>query len=104
MIRNPENKDKLYIEIDTSELNQAQIRMLKTMNNLINHVLMTDNESEYFDGAAEAIRMCASLIKQANFVGEMNSNDIPYAQQVLEYSMDVLQDHMSQSKVVSYDN
>jgi hypothetical protein len=104
MIKNSGNTEKLFIEIDTSELSQAQIRMLKTMNNLINHVLMTDNESEYFDGAAEAIRMCASLIKQANFVGEMDNSDIPYGQQVLEYSMDVLQDHMSQAKVVSYDN
>jgi hypothetical protein len=104
MTKNSKKTEKVFIEIDATELSQAQIRMIKTMNNLLNHVLMTDNESEYFDGAAEAIRMCASLIKQANFVGDMEQSDIPYAQQVLEYSMDVLQDHMSQAKVVSYDN
>jgi hypothetical protein len=104
MTKNSKKTEKVFIEIDATELSQTQIRMIKTMNNLLNHVLMTDNESEYFDGAAEAIRMCASLIKQANFVGDMEQSDIPYAQQVLEYSMDVLQDHMSQAKVVSYDN
>lgn len=104
MIQKPAKEKKVYIEIDATELTAAQIRMLKTLNTMINHVLITENEGEYFDGAAETIRMCASLIKQANFVHDMKANDIPYSEQVLEYSLDVLQEHMNMSKVVSYDN
>lgn len=104
MIIKPADQKKMFIEIDTTEMTAAQIRMVKTLNSLLNHVLVTESESEYFDHAAEAMRLCASIIKQANFTEDMKANGIPYAEQVLEYSMDILQDHMSTAKVVSYDN
>lgn len=104
MIIKPANQQKIFIEIDTTEMTAAQVRMLKTLNSLMSHVLVTENEGEFFDSAAEVMRMAASLIKQANFTNDMKGNDIPYAEQVLEFSIDVLQEHMSQAKVVSYDN
>ncbi|GAB4412473.1 MAG: hypothetical protein OHK0056_17490 [Bacteriovoracaceae bacterium] len=97
-------KEKIFLEIDTTEMSASQIRQLKTLTALLNHVLTTDEESEYFDGAAEAVRMCASMIKQANFIEVMKDSKIPYADQVIEFSVDVLQEHMSNSKVVTYDN
>ncbi|MCR9203437.1 MAG: hypothetical protein NXH75_02600 [Halobacteriovoraceae bacterium] len=104
MIIKPANQNKITIEIDTTEMTAAQIRMLKTLNSVLSHVLVTENEGEFFDNSAEAMRICASLLKKANFTEDMVANNIPYAQQVLEYSIDVLQDHMEQAKVVSYDN
>jgi hypothetical protein len=104
MIIKPANQKKMFIEIDTTEMTSAQMRMVKTLNSLMNHVLVTESEGEYFDNAAEVMRICASLIKQANFTTDMKANNVPYAEQVLEYSIDLLQDHMSQAKVVSYDN
>lgn len=104
MIIKPANQNKLFIEIDTTEMSNAQVRMLKTLNAVLSHVLVTESESEFFENSAEAMRICASLLKQANFTTDMIANNIPYAEQVLEYSIDVLQDHMAQSKVVSYDN
>ncbi|MCF8057743.1 MAG: hypothetical protein K9K67_00495 [Bacteriovoracaceae bacterium] len=104
MIIKPANQKKMFIEIDTTEMTAAQIRMVKTLNSLMNHVLVTESEGEYFESAAEVMRICASLIKQANFTTDMKANNVPYAEQVLEYSIDMLQDHMSQAKVVSYDN
>ena len=106
-IRGPKDtakKEKLYIEIDASELSAAQMRAIKTLNMLLNHTLTTESEGEFFDYSAEALRLCASLIKQANFVSDMAESDIPYAQQALEFSMDVLQEQMSSSKVINYDN
>lgn len=94
--------NKIFIEIDASEMSNAQIRTIKTLNHLIQHVITTDSESEYFDNSAEALRICASLIKQANFTNR--DGDIPYEEQVLEFSLDILQEHISSSKVVSYDN
>ena len=50
------------------------------------------------------MRLCASLIKHANFIDDMSESNIPYAQQALEFSIDILQDQVSTSKVINYDN
>lgn len=98
------NKEKVFIEIDTTELSSAQIRAIKTLNHMLTHVLTTVEEGEYFDGSAETMRICASLIKQAKFIQAFQGDDIPYSQQALEYSIDVLQEHMTKARIVTYDN
>lgn len=96
---------KVLIELDASELTNQQVRLIKSINAMLAHVVTTDEEEEFFEGSAEFMRMCASLIKQSNFSTELKGkNDIPYAEQALEYSMDTLMEHMSNSKVVHYDN
>jgi hypothetical protein len=98
-------KERVFIELDAAELSPAQIRLVKSLNHMLTHVLSTDDEEDFFEGSAECMRMCASLIKQANFAEEFKDADnIPYAEQALEYSMDVLQDHIGNSKVTSFDN
>jgi hypothetical protein len=104
MAQTAKSKNKESIEIDATDLTTAQLRQLKSLTTLLAHVLSTDTESEYFDGAAESIRVCASLIKQANFVEAVKESKIPYGEQVLEYSLDVLQEHIEGSRVVNYDN
>lgn len=95
----------IKIEIDGSELTPQQVRLIKSLNTMLTHVLLTENEEEYFEGSAEFMRMCAALIKQARFTEELkDQSNIPYAQQALEYSVDVLQEYVTASKVVSYDN
>ncbi len=91
------------ITINTEELTAHQVRMMKTLNTLIQHVLSTEDEGEYFESSAEVLRICAALIKQANFCKGVKS-DIPYGEQVIEYSMDILQEHINSARVVTYDN
>ena len=51
------------------------------------------------------MRMCAALIKQARFAEHLKGvDDIPYAEQALEYSMDLLQENFLKSKIINYDN
>ena len=99
-------KDRMIrIEIDGSELTPQQIRLIRSLNTMLAHVMITDNEEEYFEGSAEFMRMCAALIKQAHFTANLKGPDnVPYAQQALEYSMDVLQEYVTSSKVITYDN
>lgn len=97
-------KNKVYIELEASELTDQQVRLLKSINTMMEHVLTTDEESEFFEASAEAMRMCASLIKLSHFAGELELEGVPYADQALEYSMDVLNEHMTNSKIVHYDN
>lgn len=95
----------IKIEIDGSELTPQQVRLIRSINTMLAHVLVTENEEEYFEGSAEFMRMCAALIKQAHFTENLKGvNNIPYAQQALEYSMDVLNEYITNSKVVNYDN
>ncbi len=97
--------DKVKIEIDTKEMTPQQIRLLRTLNTLMVHVLHAEDEEQYFEGSAELIRVAASLITQAKFNEETKKHtSIPYAQQVLEYSMDILSEYMEDQKVVAYDN
>ena len=97
-------RKKVYIELDGTELTDQQIRLLKSINAMMEHVLTTEEESEFFEASAEAMRMCASLIKQSHFAGELELDGVPYADQALEYSMDVLSEHMNNAKIVHYDN
>lgn len=95
----------MKIELDTAELSTHQIRLIRSINAMLTHVSKCDDENEYFEGSAELMRMCAALISKANFNEETKKGaTIPYAEQALEYSMDVLQEYMTTSKVVNYDN
>lgn len=95
----------IRIEIDGSELTPNQIRLIRSLNTMLAHVMLTENEEEYFEGSAEFMRMCAALIKQAHFTENLkDASNIPYAQQALEYSMDILQEYVTASKVITYDN
>ena len=38
------------IEIDGSELTPQQLRLNKSLNTMLAHVLLTENEEEYFEG------------------------------------------------------
>lgn len=96
---------KVKIELDADELSSAQVRKIRSLNIILQHILTTHDEAEFFDGSAEFMRTCAGLIKEANFANNLkDKSGIPYAEQALEYSMDVLQECMTNSKVVTYDN
>jgi hypothetical protein len=95
----------LTIDIDTTEMTPAQKRMLKTLNLKMVELLTTTNESEYFNCSAEAIRICAAMIKQAGFITRSKDfNDIPYDEQAIEFSLELLQEHITSAKVVTWDN
>ena len=99
------DKKKLNIEIDTNGLKPAQVRLIRSLNAMLTHLLVTDEEAEFFDGSAEFMRMCAALIKQSHFTERLLAEEnIPYADQALEFAVDVLSEHMTLSKVVHYDN
>ena len=105
MIGTKKEKNKMIIEIDTEGLDPAQERLLKSLNAILTHVMKAEDEAEYFDGAAELMRLCASLIQQSKFPEMLeNSGDIPYADQALEFSVDILQDYIGESSIVTYDN
>jgi len=99
-------KPALKIEVPNENLGPQQVRLIKSVNALMAIIAQTDEESEFFDGSAELLRVCAALIKTSHFPNTDKSTDhgIPYAEQVLEYSLEALQDHMSEESIITYDN
>lgn len=87
------------------ELTAHQVRLLKSLQAMVQKVLKTENEEEYFESSVELIRMSAALIKLANYPQQMKqSSQIPYGEQALEFALDSLQDFISHEKVITYDN
>lgn len=95
---------QLNITIDINELNDSQVRLIKTMNSMFSNIMKTSSEAEFFDTSAEMMRICASIIKQSDFAKDLKMNGIPYAEQALEYSMDIVAEQMINNKIVTYDN
>lgn len=97
-------KNKRFLEIDTSGLGAAQVRLLNAMCRNLRHTLTVENEKEYFTGCAEILRTCAALLQQARFDSVAGNPHTPYSDQALEYSIEILQEYMENSKLVTYDN
>ena len=97
----PTNQQTISLKIDTTSLSPDQIRLLNALYHSIYHTVVAQNEEEFFNGSAESMRMCASLIKQSSF-GQ--KRDIPYSQQALEYSLEILREYIDASKLVTYDH
>ena len=95
------NHQTISLKIDTKSLSPDQIRLLNALFHSIYQTVIAKNENEYFTGSAESLRMCAALIKQSNF--GLN-RDIPYSQQALEYSLEILQEYLDASKLITYDH
>ena len=96
---------KINVEFDTTELNSQQIRLIKSISTMLNHILTTDDECDYFDGSAELMRMVASAVKQANFTTQWRENtNIPYAEQAIEFCIDQIADQMGSTNITKYDN
>lgn len=92
-------KENLLLEIDTSELSPGQVRLIRTYYSTLLHVLKTDEEKGYFEGAADLLRLTAALIREAPYAAYSEES-----QQALEYALENLQERIQVAKVDIYDN
>lgn len=96
-------QNNLQIHVDTRELEERQVRLIKTVNTLLTSLMTTENEGDFFEHTSEIMRTIATAVKHANFT-RANRGAIPYAEQALEYSIDTLTDELHDAKFVRYDN
>ena len=96
--------NELVLKIDVRELSAAQIRLIRSMHTLLTHIATTEDEGEYFDSCSEAIKKFASLVKQSHFPQLKSLSAIPYSDQAIEYSIDMLQECIDAAKILSFDN
>ncbi len=96
-----ENKT-FTLEIDTEGMSPQQIRLIKSINSMLTHVITTEEEDEYFDSSSELLRLVASAVKKANF--SQNDQGIQYSLQALEFCVDTLSDQVYEEDLIKYDN
>ena len=96
--------EKSQISFDTKLLEPQQLRLLKRINHLLLELTHAENEEEYFQASAEAMRICASFIKQSNYANKCKSTDINYSNQAVEFALELLTESIEKAKVVTFDN
>lgn len=96
------NENELIIKLNTEELSATQIRLLKTINALLIHVMIADEESEYFESSSELIRKTAELVKHASFADK--NKEIDYGTQAVEFAIDFLNETLEENKLRNIDN
>ena len=104
MAKFKQQKNKLIMELDTTELSDQQVRLIKQIHTWLAHVCSTESESEYFNSSAELMRLFASAIKQARFGESHKNSSIPYTTQALEFSLDIIGEHIEKQRLIQYDN
>lgn len=96
---------KLTLELNVTELNPAQVRLIKRLNSLVTNILSTDSEKDYFESSSEAMKILAACIKGSNFSTEFTAEEqTEYGKQALEYSVDLLADEINNDLIVPLDN
>lgn len=93
---------ELLLKLNVEAMTSVQVRLVKSINSLMAHILTAEDESEYFDASAELMKKAAELIKQADFAHQ--NKDMNYGDQAVEFSVDFLNEAMDDNKVGNIDN
>ena len=94
--------NEISITLNTDEMTPTQIRLIKSINSLLGHVLIAEDENEYFEISSDLIKKTAELIQHASFA-EKNKN-MAYGEQAVEFAVDFLHDAMDLKKIHNIDN
>lgn len=97
-----QKENELTIKLSVEELSPTQIRLIKSMTSLMVHALSAEDESEYFETSSQLLKKAAELIKHANFAE--NHKAMAYGEQAVEYSIDFLNESLSDNKLGNIDN
>ena len=97
-----QKNNELLITLNVEELTPTQVRLIKSVNSLMAHVLIAEEESEYFEASAELLKKAAELIKHSGFA--VDNKGMNYGDQSVEFAVDTLNDSMADSPIHNMDN
>lgn len=82
------------VTLNTQDLTEKQLRILKQIHFLSIEAMKTDCEVEFFEKSSMLMNQMAKALMHSHFGGadEFDFDKIPYAKQALEYSMENLED------------
>lgn len=78
----------LIIKLNTEDLSPTQVRLVKTINAMMAHVLTCEEESEYFEASGELLRKFGELVKASHFA--VQNTEMDYGDQAVEFAVDFL--------------
>ena len=85
------------------KLTTAQGRLVRSLLVAVERLATTASEQEFFENSAAALELCANLIQQSTFAQQhKDANQIPYAEQALEYALDLVAEKIGRPP--RYDN
>ncbi len=93
---------EVVLKLDTEGLSTTQVRLVKNIHALLAHVLVSDEEAEYFESSAELLKKTAELIKHANFSAQ--NKQMSYGDQAVEFAVDYLNEVIDENKIQNMDN
>jgi hypothetical protein len=93
----------LILRVETHDLTPKQVRLLKHAHTLLVHVLVSEDEDEYFEASAQLLKQAVQLIKHSNFPEEAKSA-IPYGDQAIEYAVEELNVLLASRGQLNIDN
>jgi hypothetical protein len=96
------SEKELVIKLSTEELSDKQVRLIKTINSLLTHVLTADEEGEYFEASAALLKQVATAVNQSNF--STNHNNMDYGTQAVEFAVDTLNETLEGKALINIDN
>lgn len=96
---------KTTMTLNTETLNSEQLRLIRQIHYLSIEVLKTSCEIEFFEKSSLLMKMMANIVTKSNF-GQvaLGFEDIPYAKQALEYSIENLEASMESENLTDYDH
>jgi hypothetical protein len=95
--------DLTEISTDTT-LAPQQIRLIKTCIVSMIELSNTENEDEFFTMAKDLFQGLAAIMKHSHFQNSAGkANRIPYAEQAIELSIEILSDELYNRKLKKYD-
>ncbi len=97
-----QKEKELLIKLNVEELTPTQVRLVRSVNALLAHVLTADEEAEYFEMSAELMRKTAELIKHSSFADQ--NKGMSYGEQAVEFAVDFLNESLDGNKVHNIDN
>lgn len=93
-----QKEKELLMKLNTEGLTAAQVRILKSLHNLMANVLTSEDESEYFEASAELMKKTAELIKHSQFA--LHNKEMSYGDQAVEFAVDTLNETMEDDKSI----
>lgn len=109
MKRNEEEMQKTQrnpITLNTESLTAEQERILKQIHFMTIDVMKTDCEVEFFEKSSMLMKLFCQSITKSHFgkVEDPSFETIPYAKQAIEYSLENLQDSLSEGEIDDFDH
>jgi len=92
-------------EVSTqNELAPQQSRLIKTCIIAMLELSQTHNEDDFFNTAKDLFQNLAAIMKHSHFQTTTGkTNRIPYAEQAIELSIEILSDELYTKKLKKYD-